>query len=161
MSLGANVGLPAPSSLEEQAKRNFNCDFNCAEAVLLAVSESGLFSEGCASFIPRVATGFGGGMGQNGDLCGAVAAGAMAISLALGRDSSEQSRGACYSAVDQFHCDFVKKFGSTRCRKLTGVDLKTLKGKAAQDQVLKRCSPFVAWAARRAHELIQEKAQKQ
>jgi len=60
-------------SLEEQAKRNFNMGYNCAESVLLAVSEAnGATRQRAQSLIPRIATGFGGGIARNGDVCGAL-----------------------------------------------------------------------------------------
>jgi len=146
-------------NLEDQAKRHFNSGYNCAGSVLLAVSkEPGVSRLSPESFIPRIATGFGGGVGRNGDICGALSGGVMAINIALGRDRSEDSRDPCYQAVDRFYNDFVKTFGTCKCRELTGVDLKTLQGKEAyQSQVhQERCNPIVAWSAKRAHQVIQE-----
>ena len=38
------------------------------------------------SCVPRIATGFGGGMGRCGEVCGAVTGAIMAIGMVLGRD---------------------------------------------------------------------------
>ena len=60
----------------------------CAESVLLAVAESlGIRSD----IIPRIATGFCGGVSDSGGMCGAVSGAIMAIGLAAGRSSTEQS----------------------------------------------------------------------
>jgi C_GCAxxG_C_C family probable redox protein len=145
--------------IEEQAKRNFNSGYNCAESVLLVVSkELGVSRKDADSFIPRMATGFGGGIARNGDVCGALSGGVIAISLALGRDRSEDSREPSYRAVDRFYNDFVKTFGTCKCRELTGVDLKTQQGKDTyQSQIHnERCNPIVAWATKSAHQVIQE-----
>ncbi len=144
-------------NLEEQAKRNFDLGYNCAESVLSTVSREFTGSErGIERLIPRVATGFGGGIARNGDVCGAVAGGAMAIGLALGRDRPEQSRDACYNAADRFYNEFAEAFGSCKCRDLTKVDLKTPAGTEAYRNRIhgERCVPIVAWAAKRAYEII-------
>lgn len=145
--------------VEEEARRNFNSGYNCAESVLLVVSkEHRLAQEAAGSFIPRMATGFGGGIGRNGNICGALAGGVMAIGLALGRDRPQESREPCYGAVDRFHNQFVKAFGTSQCRELTGVDLKTPEGiKEHQDSIRNElCNPIVAWAAKRASQIISE-----
>lgn len=145
-------------TLEEVAKRNFNSDFNCAESVLLAVNgELNTTGEGERVF-PRIATGFGGGIGRNGDVCGALTGGVIAISLALGRDKPEDSREPCYQAVNQFYNDFRANFGSCKCRELTNLNMKTPEGAEAYRAEVHTeiCNPIVAWAARRAHDLIKE-----
>ena len=145
-------------SLEEQAMHNFNAGYNCAESVLLVVSRQPSVSrQGAESIIPRIASGFGGGIARNGDICGALAGGTMAISLALGRDMPDESRDPCYRAVDRFYNDFVRAFGTCKCRELTGLDLKTSAGFEAYRNKIhtQRCNKIVAWAANRAHEIIQ------
>jgi len=145
-------------NLEEEAKHHFNSGYNCAESVSLAVSrQMGPGAQGSMSCIPRMATGFGGGVARNGDICGALAGGIMAISLALGRDNADQSRDQCYEAADRFYNEFVETFGSSQCHKLTGLDLKKPEQREAyQNRVhIERCNPIVVWAAKRAHEIIQ------
>jgi C_GCAxxG_C_C family probable redox protein len=140
---------------ELDAKAYFNSGFNCAESVLLALS-GWLGRENSESCIPRIATGFGGGVGRNGDMCGALSGAVMTIGLALGRDKAEQSRDPCYAAVDRFYTDFVKEFGSSKCRELTGIDLKArVRSRMYHHGMhLERCNLIVAWAARRANEII-------
>lgn len=137
------------NAIEERTKRYFNSGYNCAESVLLTVNEQ--FSstrEDVKSLVPRIATGFGGGIARNGDTCGAVTGGVMAISLALGRDTSEESRDPCYPAVDQFYNDFVKTFGTCKCRELTGIDLRDTGGAEAYRRRIHSevCTPMVVWA---------------
>jgi len=146
-------------SLEEVAKRNFDSGFNCAESVLLAVTNE-LNKEGIASdpMIPKIATGFGGGIGRNGDVCGALIGGVMAMSLALGRDNAEKSREPCYAAVDRFYNDFRIRFGSCRCRELTNQNLKTPEGLSVYEAEVHAdvCVPIVTWAAERARDIIRD-----
>ena len=73
---------------------------------------------------PAIAMGFGGGMGKNGLVCGAVTAGTMIIGLqAKGKEKSE-----VYQLVDRFLTDFNVHFGTVNCRELLGTDLKTEEG---------------------------------
>lgn len=146
-------------NLEEEAKLNFNSGYNCAESVSLVVSKQlGRMKRRSMSCFPRIATGFGGGVARNGDICGALAGGIMAISLALGRDKPDQSRDPCYDAADRFYKEFVKAFGSSKCRELTGLDLKTPEQReTSQNRIqVERCNRIVAWSAKRVYEIIQK-----
>jgi len=80
------------------------------------------------------------------------------MGLALGRDKAKESREPCYLAVDRFYSDFRARFGSCKCRELTNANLKTPEGfKAYQAEVhTDVCVPIVAWAAKRAHDIIKE-----
>ena len=146
-------------TVEEFAKRNFNSGFNCAESVLLAVHSAINANEsGNDQAVPRIATGFGGGISRNGDVCGALVGGVMAMSLALGRDKPEQDREPCYPAVDRLYNEFRTRFGSCKCRELTNANLKTPEGATAYKIGVHTevCTPIVAWAAKRAHDIIKE-----
>jgi C_GCAxxG_C_C family probable redox protein len=60
--------------------------FLCSEAVLMAIGDLlGFKSEA----IPRMATGFGAGIGRRGEICGAVSGGVMGLGLRFGRDAVE------------------------------------------------------------------------
>ncbi len=107
-----------------QAGRYFDSGYNCAESVLLTCCP------GCGGdCLPRIATGFGGGIAGNGGLCGALAGGIMALGLALGRDQAQGSREPCYPAVDRLFLGFEARFGSSLCRNLLGANLKTPEGR--------------------------------
>jgi C_GCAxxG_C_C family probable redox protein len=128
--------------------------YNCAETVLIATSQDVL--PGNRTVIPRVATGFGGGMGRNGDVCGALTGGILGIGLAVGRNSAEETRDRCYEAVDRFYSAFLKEFGTCKCCELTGLDLKTEEGRASQVRIhSERCAKIVSWAVRVASQMIE------
>jgi len=100
---------------------------------------------------PCIATGFGGGLGRNGFLCGAVAAGTMMIGL-KGRGKGKKQ---VYPVVDRFLNDFKSRFGSVNCRELIGVDLKTEEGMAyLRKEGGERCSQFVRYAADKVSEIL-------
>ncbi|MDO9390919.1 MAG: C-GCAxxG-C-C family protein [bacterium] len=149
-------------NIEDQAKHYFNNGYNCAESVLLSVcGQMGYDPKEYGICIPRMATGFGGGIARNGGLCGALSGGLMALGLALGRDVAQESRDPCYPAADQFYNEFVERFGHSTCRELTGLDMKNEPDRKRYMDVIhqERCNPMVAWSAGRVMELIGEHSQ--
>ncbi len=75
--------------------------------------------------IPSLATGFGGGVGLKGLLCGALTGSVMAIGMKLGR-TNPKDRGAAlktYEKCREFLDQFGKEFGSRDCYNLIGYHL--------------------------------------
>ena len=74
----------------------FQSGLYCAESVLLAIAESkGIQSD----LIPKIATGFCGGISRTCGMCGAVSGSIMAINLFVGRNSPEDSAQPAYAVV--------------------------------------------------------------
>ena len=145
-------------SAEERARGHFDSGYNCAQSVLLAVSQQlGVKTDLAESPIPKMATGFGGGIARNGDTCGALSGAIMSISLALGCNGPNESRDSCYKATDLFYNEFLQKFGTCNCRKLTGADLKTEAGLEELHARIRYevCDKIVGWSGRRACQIIQ------
>lgn len=132
----------------ERARAYFEEGNNCSVSVFRALSE---MSEEDGTIDPGVAMGFGGGMGKNGLVCGAVSAGIMAIGLrARGREKAE-----VYKLVDTFLTDFKEHFGTVNCRELLGADLKTEEGmQYLKTEGRKKCKEFVGYAADKAFETV-------
>lgn len=103
-----------------------------------------------SDLIPRIATGFCGGLAHTGGMCGAVSGGVMAISLALGRNTAAERKDQCYEAVGEFLRRFDNQFGDVNCQKLTGVNLGTPEGQAAFKELgkIKLCTEYVGEATR-------------
>jgi len=92
---------------------------------LLAVcQELGIKSK----LVPRIATGFGGGIGRTGAVCGAVIGGTMAIGLRHGREKASRPSDRAYALAQEFRRRFEDEMGTISCRELTGVDLTTPEG---------------------------------
>lgn len=75
--------------------------------------------------LPKLATGFGGGIGLKGSLCGALTGSVMAIGMKLGR-TDPKDRGAAlkvYEKCREFWDRFEKEFGSQNCYVITGYHL--------------------------------------
>jgi len=101
-----------------------------------------------------IATGFGGGLGRNGFICGAIAAGTMVIGL----QARGEGKKRVYPVVDRFLNDFKSRFGGVNCRELTGVDLKTEEGMTyLKEEGHKKCSKFVRYAADKLIEILSTK----
>lgn len=77
------------------------------------------------SIVPKLATGFGGGVGLKGSLCGALTGSVMAIGMKIGRDDPKDRKAALnvYEKCREFWDQFEKEFGSGDCYKLIGYHL--------------------------------------
>lgn len=88
--------------------------YHCGEAVLVAVLEAAKIP--LPSLIPRVATGFGGGVGRSrAEICGALAGGLMAIGCLCGRDRQGESWEGTAQVAAQLREQFLKRHASTCC----------------------------------------------
>jgi C_GCAxxG_C_C family probable redox protein len=137
------------TAVANRSRQLFESGFYCAESVLLAVAESqGIKSD----LIPKIATGFCGGIARTSGLCGAVTGAIMAINLSTGRTSPEQSVKDSYLAVQKLLKTFEAKYGSTNCRQLLGCDLATPEGQQRfkENHLAEKCKVFTAEAARMA-----------
>jgi C_GCAxxG_C_C family probable redox protein len=133
---------------QQKADDLFNSGYNCAESLSLTLAE---FLGMKTDIFPRLATGFGGGLARNQELCGAVAGAVLGLGLKFGRNQASESREPLYRQVQLFLDDFRAKFGTLSCRKLTGVDFSDaqyMAALAANWERLQReiCTPIVRHA---------------
>lgn len=134
----------------EKAVNLFDLGYNCAEAVLIALSEH--FNQK-TPVIPRIATGFGAGIGRFGQMCGALSGAVMAVGLLIGCDKAEvekEERNATYENVLEMVKAFEKQFGSSQCRMLTQCDFQTEEGRENYRKQKHRknlCPKFIDWCA--------------
>ena len=134
--------------------------------------------------IPRIASGFAGGIGNTGAVCGAVSGAVMAIGLKQGRDALPEDGEATAGGVEDLSRlieterdapsedqdpiwgtaqEFLRRFetemGSISCRELTGADLSTAEGRTQfmnSDAPMTACVPAVGAAYRLVLELLKE-----
>lgn len=99
-----------------KAGDNFRQGYNCAESIFLAFRE--LVAPELDAGLVKMFTGFGGGLGHAGCMCGALSAAEMIIGFFKGRTSSREDREPCYEAARDFHDRFEERFGGTCCRVL-------------------------------------------
>lgn len=70
-----------------------------------------------APLIPMLASGFGGGIGRKGSLCGAFTGGVMAIGMKIGRSDPKDKEAIAkiYGKCQEFWRQFEKEFRSCYC----------------------------------------------
>jgi len=132
----------------------------CSESVLLAVCEEFGF-EVDEKVIPKIAFGFGGGMGNTGSVCGAVTGAIMAIGLIRPRGETMEEMFDVFGLAAEFRKRFEAEKNTINCRELTGLDLTTPEGideLMNSDVAQNVCFPAVATAYRLVVELLKEKA---
>jgi C_GCAxxG_C_C family probable redox protein len=109
--------------------------------------------------IPRIASAFGGGIGNTGAVCGAVAGAAMAIGLVKERGDSMEDWLRMAVVVQEFRRRFEAEMETINCRELTGLDLTTqeaLENLMDSDTVQTVCFSAVAVAYRLVVDLLKE-----
>jgi C_GCAxxG_C_C family probable redox protein len=132
--------------------------FLCSESVLMAIADCLNIS---SDLIPKIATGFGAGIGRRGEACGALAGGVMALGLRFGRSAVEETQGdrRPYWFSTELADTFRGRFGAIRCRDLLGLDL----SKPEDLQIYREkglwnttCRNFIIEAAEIVYELLQK-----
>jgi C_GCAxxG_C_C family probable redox protein len=130
--------------LGERAAEHFKRGYNCAQSVLLTMLEHWHVKN---ESVPKIATGFGGGIGRCGSVCGALTGGVMAISIKGGTNEPlMKERLKAYETVQKFYEQFEMQNGSVLCKELIGLDLSVLeqRDKAAKANVFEeKCTVFV------------------
>ena len=109
--------------------------------------------------IPQIASGFAGGIGNTGSVCGAVVGAVMAIGLRRGRAKTVEEMLDNLALVREFRRRFEAEMGNIGCRELTGLDLTTEEGMGdlmGSDTAQKVCFPAVGTAFRLVMELLRE-----
>ena len=103
---------------ELQAIQYFMEGYNCAQAVILAFSDTiGLDKATCA----KLSSSFGGGMGRMREVCGAVSGMLMVAGLLYGyEDPGEQdaAKKEHYALVQELCAKFKEEAGSIICREI-------------------------------------------
>lgn len=146
----ARAARTRPVDRSDDAVARFAAGYNCAQAVLSAyAADLGLNEE--ASL--RIAAPFGGGMGREGEVCGALTGALMALGLTFGpvmpTDSEDKDLRAAISrsVIEAFR----ERCGAIRCRDLLGAEIQTAEGREHARQLglfADRCPRFVREAAR-------------
>ncbi len=141
----------------ETAVRTFLEGYNCAQAVFHAfAADLGMDPDAAL----KAACGFGGGMGRNGEVCGAVSGAVLAIGLRFGRGKGQDKEAAeaSYRKVRELMDRFRREHGSFLCRRLIdGCDLATEEGLRFYNEKDLRgrvCRHFVHTSARVLEDLL-------
>ena len=104
---------------------------------------------------------FGGGLGGNGEVCGAVVGALGVLGLRFGRGREEEKEdskmNSCAKEVLQKFREIVKNHGGISCREITGVDWKDRDQARAfyKSEKITECRSIVGDTARMVGELLE------
>ena len=100
----------------------FSKGFNCAQAVL--ASHAGEYGVDPVT-AKKIAAAFGGGMANNGEVCGAVTGALMLLGLRYGRyrEDDNNSKENTNRISNKYICKFKEEYGSIKCKDLIKLDL--------------------------------------
>lgn len=132
-----------PKTAGHCAECFFMDQWNCAESVFKAVCEqSGITAP------TYLATGFGGGIGGNRRICGAITGAVLAIGLRYGRLTNHpDAKLFCYDKTSRLMDAFVNEFHFTNCWELSG--------DRSPDEKKEICRRIVRFVAEEASYIIQ------
>ena len=98
--------------LSQKAITYFQSGYNCAQSVLLTLSEY-IDPDSKNELIPKIATGFGGGIGGCGSVCGALTGGVMAVGIKYGTNEiGVEKRASAYANAQALYKQFESQHGS-------------------------------------------------
>ena len=141
---------------EEMAReRLFEQGFDCAQTVLAHFAEDLDLDEELAL---KLAAGFGGGMHQ-GDTCGVVTGGLMALGLKYGfcDPGDTVSKDIMNKKAMEYERRIREALGGLRCREFLGVDVSTMEGKMKAGEIIpKTCPRLVTVACGILEELLED-----
>jgi len=142
----------------KEALELFKGGYFCSQAVLMPFCEQLGMDRETAK---KVASGFGGGMGRMGEVCGAVTGAFCVLGLkewkADGPSMDEKNKVS--ARIREFTAEFKRRHGSIVCREMLGCVIGTPEGyKEATDKGLfvSVCRPVVEHAAEIVEEMLAE-----
>jgi C_GCAxxG_C_C family probable redox protein len=133
--------------------------FNCAQSILKAYAAELSVEEDLAV---RMASPFGGGLGRNGYVCGAVSGAALVIGARFGNaDAADTAaRDRAYAAVSKLMEKFQEEHHTVLCRELISFDINTSEGylRAREAGVFQnRCPLFLRSVGKLLDEILADK----
>jgi C_GCAxxG_C_C family probable redox protein len=110
-------------AVADQAIAHYKNGYNCAQSVLLALYFH-MDLSGENALIPKIAAGFGGGIGRCGSVCGALTGSIMAVGIKNApNEPGIEKRAQTYAHAKALYKQFEKEQGTVFCRDLIKYDL--------------------------------------
>ncbi|MFW9930664.1 MAG: C-GCAxxG-C-C family protein [Candidatus Thorarchaeota archaeon] len=148
------------SDIEKKAIELFKSGYICAEAVSKAVLS---YMDYDSETICGVATGFGGGISRQGQVCGALSGGIISIGAVVNKGFRKpeqiEIKNQVYEKVQTLYKKFESNFGSVICKNLTNCDLTKESGrkKFSENNVEEKvCNKLVGWTTLETIKLLHE-----
>ncbi len=126
----------------------FKTGYNCAESIVQAFND--LLGVPMDRNVVMMASGFGGGLGHAGCICGALTGSVMVLGMLRGRTDATQDRTLIYDLAREFHNRFEQQFGATCCRSLNQFEFDT-------PEHLRNCLKITGGTAKLLMEFLSEK----
>jgi C_GCAxxG_C_C family probable redox protein len=144
------------SAKANQALERFKAGYFCSQAVLSVFCED-LGMDALTAL--KVSSGFGGGVGRTGQICGAVSGACMALGLHdwHADPPTPEEKNRISERVRAFSLEFTRCHGSVVCKDLLGCDLGTPEGRreaADRGVFVSVCRPLVEDAARIVEKML-------
>ncbi len=142
----------------EKATQLFAAGYNCSQSVFAAHAEDlGLPTETAL----KISAAFGGGLGRQGEVCGAVSGALMALGLAHGQTNPDDkaAKDHTYALTRRFCAEFADREGSLLCRELLSHPISTPEGlqQIQHENLFKTvCPQLVSHAAEILAEILAE-----
>jgi C_GCAxxG_C_C family probable redox protein len=115
--------MSSNQQVSERAIKHYQSGYNCAESVLFALYED-LEPKGKNEIVPKIAAGFGGGIGRCGSVCGALTGSIMAVGVKYAsNETGVEKRAKAYAFAKTLLKKFEEQHGTTFCRDLIKYDL--------------------------------------
>ena len=129
----------------------------CSESCLMALAKCQDVED---PLIPRIATGFGAGIGMNGEICGAITGAVIGLGIRYGRDRVEPAENQMpYWYSTELLKRFRAEHGEIRCSALLGLDIaktEDLEEYYRRNLWVKSCTRFILSATGIARDMIEE-----
>ncbi len=140
------------------ASNTFLEGFTCSQAILAAFAEQVGLDKNAAL---KLSSGFGGGIGRTGHVCGAVSGAVCILGMQYGfTDASDaDAKNKIYDKVQEFQKRFQAIHNTLICNDLIGHDINDPqdRAKAMEENIFKTvCPDFVASAASILVEMLNE-----
>lgn len=139
---------------------------HCCESTIIRINNVKKLP-GFDEDIMRIASGFAGGVGGWGMVCGGISGSVMAMGLLYGCEGTEkpevyeEKRIELRQIAQRLLKAFEDEFGSVNCNDLLGVDRRTEEGKRKLEELraegVLRCDEYVRWIANKTLEILNSK----
>ena len=137
--------MPYDKSLLKHIEEDFMAGHHCSEVIFAHIGR--FYDPEFDPGLMKLATGFGGGIAEEADVCGALVGGVMLIGYLYGRSSLAEDQSRCWELSRAFRRRFLEELGGTTCYYFT-------KGHFNPDNHRKCCYDVVLEAARMLLEML-------
>ena len=138
--------MSSTEALAKKAVHRFEGGYNCAQSVLLTLYEH-MEPQGKSELVPKIAAGFGAGIGRCGSVCGALTGSIMAVGIKYApNEAGVDKRANAYANARELYQRFEKQHGTVFCRNLIKYDLSNPQeaAKARQEKAFEKvCNQLV------------------